>query len=47
MFTIQISFDGTIWQNTCYRPMNKWDADRIAKGLSNVYKEYSYRVIAA
>ena len=47
MHTIQISFDGKTWQNTCYRPMDKWDADRIAKGLGNIYKEYSYRVVKA
>ena len=41
---IQINF-GEGWKDTCYRPMDKWDADRIAKGLGNVYKEYAYRVL--
>ena len=41
---IQINF-GEGWKDTCYRPMDKWDADRIAKGLGNVYKDYAYRVL--
>ena len=46
MFVLQINF-GEGWQPTCYRPMDKWDADRIAKSLSNVYRHYSYRVVKA
>ena len=46
MFTLQISF-GQGWQNTCYRPMDRMDADRLADKLSSLYTEYSYRVVPA
>ena len=45
MFTLQISFDGTGWQNTCYRPMDSFSAQRLADKLSSLYTEYSYRVV--
>ena len=44
MAVIQINF-GKGWEPTCYKPMNKWDAERIAKGLANVYTSYQYRVV--
>ena len=44
MTVIQINF-GEGWQKTAYKPMNKWDAERIAKGLANVYTHYQYRVV--
>ena len=44
MAVIQINF-GKGWEKTAYKPMNKWDAERIAKGLANVYTSYQYRVV--
>lgn len=47
MFTLQISINGTGWQNTCYRPMDRMDAERLAARLGRLYTEYSYRVVDA
>lgn len=44
MFTLQISF-GQGWQNTCYRPMDSFSAQRLADKLGRLYTEYSYRVV--
>ena len=45
MFTLQISFDSRTWQNTCYRPMDSFSAQRLADKLGSLYTEYSYRVV--
>ena len=43
-YQLEINF-GQGWEATCYRPMDRMDADRLAARLGRLYTEYSYRVV--
>ena len=43
-YQLEINF-GQGWEATCYRPMDRMDADQLAGRLGRLYTEYSYRVV--
>ena len=47
MTQIQINYTGDKWENTVYKPMDRFAAQTIMSRLQSLYSNYTYRLIEA